>query len=385
MIAYTNYLTDARPRREAETLVARGDEVAFVSLSEKDRPATEVVNGVLVLRQGSVKYRGASKLAYIFKYVKFFFQASFISCKYFFSGRASVIYVHTMPDFMVFAALIPKLFGAKVVLDVHDMMPELFMSKFGLSEKHIVVSLIKLQERLSCALANAVICVHEPHKQVLLKRGINPRKLNVVINVPDPVMFGATRDPIEGDANGLSIVYHGTIAKRLGLDLAVSAFALVIKIYPEAKFFIYGDGDAAPALKTQIASAGLERSVIFTNQFFKVEDIPALVGNATAGVIPNRRDLATEYMLPVKLLEYVHLGIPVVAPQLLTIMHYFPETTIAYYKPGDVQAFADTIVHMLASPEERREKARLAKTRLEGFAWHTMKYNLFNTIDNLTL
>jgi glycosyltransferase involved in cell wall biosynthesis len=190
MVAYTNYLTDARPRREAETLAARGDEVDFISLAEKCHPSEEVVNGVRVLRLSMVRYRGAGGLKYVLSYLKFFNKASIKVVSLYIAKRYDVIHIHTMPDFLVFVAIIPKLMGAKVILDVHDMMPELYMSKFGIKESHWLIKLIKLQEFVSTGFADRVICVHDLHKKVLLERHSSLKSLTVLLNVPDPNVFG---------------------------------------------------------------------------------------------------------------------------------------------------------------------------------------------------
>ena len=86
---------------------------------------------------------------------------------------------------------------------------------------------------------------------------------------------------------------------------------------------IFGDGDAGDELEAQIQASGLADRIAFSRKMFRVEDISAMIQGASVGIICNRRDLATEYMLPVKLLEYVQLGIPAIAPRLMTIQYYF--------------------------------------------------------------
>ena len=79
----------------------------------------------------------------------------------FFRKRYDIIQVHTMPDFLVFAALVPKLFGAKVILDVHDLMPELYMCKFRAGPRHFIIRLITWVERRSIGFAHQAIAVHD--------------------------------------------------------------------------------------------------------------------------------------------------------------------------------------------------------------------------------
>ncbi len=383
MVAYTNYLTDARPRREAEALTGRGDIVDFIALSEPGRSRVEVVNGVRLLRVSQSRYRGASGVRYLASYIWFFCVVSVKVVFLFIRKRYGVIYVHTMPDFMVFVGLIPKMFGAKIVLDMHDMMPELYMSKFGAGEHHLLIRAVRFQERLSFEFADRVICVHEPHRHVLLGRGAAKEKLTALLNLPDPSVFGGNpcSQAIQA-TNGLRLVYHGTVAKRLGLDIAVIAFQEVLKSIPDAHFDIYGDGDFSEHLEGLIQEHHLEDKVFFSKRFFHVDEIPSLIKGATMGIIANRRDTATEYMLPVKMLEYIYLHIPVVAPRLSTISHYFQDDAIAFYTPEDQHDLAQQIIDLYNDEAKRNRLLQNAQPFIDRFSWKSMKKDLFNVIDN---
>jgi glycosyltransferase involved in cell wall biosynthesis len=381
MVAYTNYLSDARPRREAEALTRRGDQVDFIALGEKDRPVFETVQGVRVFRVKQLRYRGGGGLSYGFAYLRFLCAATIKLLRMFRRERYDFIYIHTMPDLLVLVGLIPKLFGARVVLNIHDMMPELYMSKFGISEKHPLIRILSFQEQLSIRLADKVICVHDPHRDVLCKRGATFNKITVIPNVPDPLIFRSVPSVSKTD-DAFRIVYHGTIARRLGLDLGVRAFAKAAAQCPGARLEIFGDGDAGEALEEQIAATDLGDRIHFSRKLFRVESVAEMIQGASVGLIPNRRDVATEYMLPVKLLEYVHLGIPVIAPRLLAIQYYFKEDQVAYYEPGDVDELAECIRRLYANPVERAELARKSSEFAKRLRWEALKEELFRVIDD---
>ena len=154
----------------------------------------ETVNGVRLLGLRQNRYRGSSRLSYAFAYIRFLCAASVKVASLFRRERYDIIYVHTMPDLLVLVGLIPKLFGARIVLNIHDMMPELYMSKFGISEKHWLIRLLVLQEQYSIRLADEVICVHHPHRDVLCSRGTPPEKITVLPNVPDPALMPERSD-----------------------------------------------------------------------------------------------------------------------------------------------------------------------------------------------
>ncbi len=381
MVAYTNYLSDARPRREAEALVRRGDQVDFIALSEKDRPSLETVQGVRLFRVKQLRYRGGGGLSYGLSYLRFLCAATLKLLSLFRKEHYDIVYVHTMPDLLVLVGLIPKLFGARIVLNIHDMMPELYMSKFRISEKHPLIRFLAFQEQFSIRMADKVICVHDPHRDVLCRRGASLKKITVLPNVPDPRIFlGDSSTP---SAEGpFRIVYHGTIARRLGLDLGVRAFAKAANSCPGAVFEIFGDGDAGQELEAQITASGMKDRIHFSRKMFRVESIAQMIQGASVGLVPNRRDAATEYMLPVKLLEYVHLGIPVIAPRLLAIQYYFGEDQVAYYEPGDVDQLADCICRLYANPGERAELARKSAEFAQRLSWDNLKGELFKVVDD---
>jgi len=386
MIAYTNYSHDTRVRRAAEAFASRGDTVDFISLAEGSTNEEETINGVKITPLQLVRYRGSNHREYVLGYMRFLAAASWIITKRHLRNRYDLIYVNTMPDFMVFAALPAKLIGAKVILDVHDTMPELWQSKFDVSERHILVRLTKLQERVSCLFADQVVAVHEPHRLLLQTRSAPASKIAVVMNVPDPIVFGAIgteRNDATEDNRRPRLVYHGTVTKRLGLDLAIRAFKGVLDLHPDARFEIYGSGDFASEVVSLIKFLGLEESVYFPNRFFRTEDIPKLLRGATVGVIPNRLDAATRYMLPVKLLEYAYLGIPSVAPKLDVIQYYFKDDSVGYFVPGSIESLQSAICALLENRDRRMIMGRKAQEVCQVYSWENMKSQLFEVADRL--
>jgi glycosyltransferase involved in cell wall biosynthesis len=380
MAAYTNYLSDTRVRREAEALAQRGDIVHFVGLKEKDRPIVETIRGVIVLRINQCRYRGSSNLSYLLAYLFFSLRASAKIFWLHWTERYDIIYLHTIPDFAVFMGLLPKIMGAKIILNIHDMMPELYMSKFNFSEKHFLIRLIKFQEYVSATFADKVICVHHPHREVLIRRGIPAAKISILLNLPDPLIFQQGW-PQASISDRFRIVYHGTIAKRLGLDIAVKAFAKALPICPNSILEIHGQGDYANALKVLIDSLGLHKNVYFSDQFCAAEAIAKVIQGASLGIVANRSDYATQYMLPVKMLEYIHLGIPTMAPRLFAIQYYFNETQLAFFEPENIDSMAAIICNLYKNEDERKSLSINAKAFYTKYNWNSMKQDLFKIVD----
>src|SRR5207344_986145 len=112
--------SDPRVIREAEAAVDGGFAVDFLALRRAGTPPMEMVRGVRVIRLNQAKYRGGGHLTYLNEYVKFFIRCLVKTTSLFPKRRYKVVHVNNMPDFLVFSSIIPRLFGSKVILDIHD-------------------------------------------------------------------------------------------------------------------------------------------------------------------------------------------------------------------------------------------------------------------------
>ncbi|NHZ70231.1 MAG: glycosyltransferase, partial [Proteobacteria bacterium] len=172
-VAFTNYDADPRVRRMSEALVERGDSVTAVTLRQPGQSRRRRVGGVRVYTIDITQYQGSSFAPYIWQYVRFLFAAMWLLTRLHLRDRFDVIHVNNMPDFIVFAALPAKLLGAKVILDLHDPMPELFAAKFEAGSKHPAVRIVTLVERISIGFADRAICVQQVHLETFVSHG-NP-------------------------------------------------------------------------------------------------------------------------------------------------------------------------------------------------------------------
>jgi len=158
--------------------------------------------------------------------------------------RYSIVQVHNLPDFLVFAALIPKLTGARVILDPHDLMPEFYAERSQRSLDSLPVRLICWQERLACRFADHVITVTELWRQALIERGQPADKVTVVMNVADDRIFhrDVTIDAARDDGR-FRLIYHGVMDQRHGLDLALRAINLIRHTAPDIHLTLHGGGE----------------------------------------------------------------------------------------------------------------------------------------------
>jgi glycosyltransferase involved in cell wall biosynthesis len=289
-----------------------------------------------------------------------------------------------MPDFIVFAATIPRILGKKIVLDIHDSMPETFSTKFKNSSRFIY-HIFCLEEAISCKFANKLICVNHIQRNELIKRGIPAQKIDVCLNVPDPKKF-YLQESVKNkqqSKNGFKLVYHGTQSKRLGVDLAIMAMARLVETYPDIQFHVIGTGDDLDEFIKLSKDLKIDKSIYFTKRNFPVHNLAKLLAEMDLGVVSNRKSIATELMLPAKMLEYIALDIPVIAPRLKTIQYYFTDDMVTYFEPEDIDSLYNAILNMYFDESKRLQKVQSAKKFLEQYGWEKHQMNLINLYKRL--
>src|SRR6202795_4114945 len=188
MVTYSACPGEPRPRRAVEALIGEGASIDLICLESDNDPRREVLNGVDVLRL-PLKHRRGGKLEYASQYGTFILAASAIFGFRSLRRRYDLVYVHNMPDILVLSSLIPKALGAKVVLDLHDPMPELMMTIFGTPEENSGVRWMKRLEKWSIARTDLAITVNIACKRIFSSRSCPAEKIAVVMNSPDHEIF----------------------------------------------------------------------------------------------------------------------------------------------------------------------------------------------------
>ncbi len=375
MIAYTNYSSDQRVRREAETVASiPGHRVTVLTAKEQQTPQTCEKGGVLIRELDISKYRGGSGARYISLYIHFTILA-FIECMKLLARKSlDVLHVHNMPNFLVFSGLIPFLSGKPIILDVHDTMVETYAAKFSGRSGRLLAWALRLEEAVCCRMARQIVCVNDIQKAALVGRKIPEDKILVAMNVPDPKVFDHHRS-IQARPNGdgkFRMIYHGSVTKRVGVDQAIRAVSKLNGRIPGLELHVAGEGDDMDEIRGLSARLGLEGRIHFPGRV-PLEGMISILERMDLGIVPNGRNIATDLMLPVKMLECIALGIPVVAPRLKTIAHYFTGDMVYFFEPDDVDSMADAILAASTSEEGRLGKAREARRFLEKHGWETHK------------
>lgn len=381
MIHLSDFRLDSRIQRQARALAERGDEVDLLCIGERE--VLRVGEGIIRTHPlVAAKPQGGGR-SYVRGYGEFLLRALWRLTILDRSRRFDVVEVHNMPDILTAAALGPRLRGRPVILNVHDTFPELFATKFGWSDDHALVKLLEREERLSAALATRVITVTDGARRRLEGRGVGVGRTVVVMNSPDERVFGPPRGPVSWPERGpLRVLYHGGLAPRFGVETLIRAFERLRSTTPRLELRVCGSGEDRDRLAALAAEIDPQRIDIAVDPI-PFAQIPAELEAAHIGVVPTLNDTFTELLLPVKLLEYAHMGLPIASSKLPGIAGYFSANELCEFEPGDPEDLARAIESIVAEPACARDRATRATERLQEIAWKQQRERYLELVDEL--
>jgi glycosyltransferase involved in cell wall biosynthesis len=380
MVAYTFYEADNRVRRYAETLAKRGDRVDVVALRQEGQAASEVINGVRVFRIQRRIVSEKNKFTYLAKLSLFFIRSMAFLTREQFGDRYDLIHVHSVPDFEVFAAVFPKLTGTKIILDIHDIVPEFYASKFKTSQQSLAFKMLVAIERLSTGFSDHVIAANHIWEKRLQDRSVRASKCTTFLNFPDTQDFqrrGRTRTDEK-----FILLYPGTLNYHQGLDIAIRAFATIKDQIPLAEFHIYGEGEQFEVLKALVAELGLQNRVLL-NTMLPYHQITPIIENADLGVVPKRGNSFGNEAFSTKILEFMAMGVPVIVPETAVDRYYFNDSVVKFFKANDEKSLADAMLLLITNPDMRRNLVRNADAFIGKYTWEENKGSYLDLVDSL--
>jgi glycosyltransferase involved in cell wall biosynthesis len=361
-LAHTTFPEDPRPRREAMIAAETGARVAIIVVGGgRDGRRVSRYGRIRVVRLEGRRRRG-SVGHYLFEYLDFLLKARWLIRKDNRFGRAKIFHVHTLPDFLVGATRNARRSGARIILDLHEVFPEFTRSKFAGWKGAVGALIAKRLERWSRQQADVLLTVNHAVAEQLAARPAKPgERILVIHNFADPGEFGPAGLTPGRSRSPVRLVYHGTLTRLYGLDLAIEGVALARSRGRDVEFDVFGDGPAREELEQQIDRLGLSGKVQLRGPA-PHQVLKDLLPQYDAGLVPTRLDVMTRFSLSTKLLEYIHLGLPVIVPAIPTYLRYFPGNTAWYFEPDSPPAIAGAIeAFASATPEERIRRASEAQ------------------------
>ncbi|MFP4192768.1 MAG: glycosyltransferase family 4 protein [Candidatus Hydrogenedentota bacterium] len=386
MVAYTFYDSDPRVRRHVAALVNAGYAVDLYCLVPRNGDNEGANEQVRIFHLQERTYDRSGKLAIILDYVKFAFRCAGRLLKNHLGGaKYALIHINNMPNFLLLSALPLRLMGVRNLLDIHDTMPEIYQERFNVGPKQWMIRGLFFEEWVCMKLAGFVITTEHTKRDRLLQNGLRQDKSAVTLNLPDPALFPWTPLPDDPPPKGetFRLVYHGALARRLGIDVAIQAVAKLGDCIPELRFDIIGDGEFRSELVELTEQLNVAHRVRFSDGFVPTVQLPEMLKGASLGIVPSRNSIATQLMLPTKLLEYVWLGIPVITVPTPTIRRYFQESMVRFVAPEDPQALAEAITRLYEQPAERLAIARAARQFFEQYSFESERERYLSIVDTL--
>jgi glycosyltransferase involved in cell wall biosynthesis len=382
MVAYTFYETDNRVRRYAETLARRGDHVDAFVLRRAGQGPSEVICGVHVHRIQRRVVDETGPLTYLAKLLTFLIRSAFILTVRHLRGPYALIHVHSVPDFEVFSALIPQLMGAKVILDIHDIVPELYASKFGISQQSMAFRLLVWMERLSMRFADHVIVANHLWHERLITRSVPPEKCTTILNYPDPAIFRRQSRIKLPNAGDFVLFYPGTLSWHQGVDLLIAAVERLREAEPGLRLVICGDGPERKKLEAMVDALQLRDRVIISGGM-AIEKVAEMMTQADLGVEPKRKKSFANEALSTKIFEFMAMDVPVLASDTVINRRYFCEGLVEFFASDDIDDLVTGISKLMHNAALRDQLRKCGIGHIEENNWTVKRIEYVRLADAL--
>jgi glycosyltransferase involved in cell wall biosynthesis len=386
MIVHAHYpLGEPRVEREAQALIHGGYEVDVLCLRSEKEFAFEVVDGVNIYRLPVKRDKSRGRVAQLLEYLAFFVQVFLRLLSLHPRRKYKTLQVHNLPDFLVFSTLIPKLSGARVILDLHDLMPEFFAGTYNQNMNSLPVRILKFQEWISCQYADHVITVTDLWRGTLIERGVPAHKASVVMNVANGHIFKSDEPkPAPNGDHRFKLIYHGTLSQHYGIDLLLQAVSQLKETIPQIHLTVHGRGEYLQNLRDLAKELRLNGQVTFSTNLLPMTDLPAFIGQADLGIVPYRRDIFTDGILPTKLMEYTALHVPVIAARTPAIEAYFDENMVQYFPAEDVNALCKEIIYLHNHPDRLKQISAESNKFNEKYSWDNIAGEYLKLVNQLS-
>ena len=371
IVVHASVPADPRIRRQVDALLSAGYAVDVFALRDAGQLPVEVDGALRVIRL-PVRRQFSGFAGHLAEYLAFAGHVAARLTAEHRRRRYRLVQVATLPDFLVFAVGPLKLAGVPLLLDLHEDMPAFFEDRFAGISGGLLRPIVRGVARGSSAMADELLTVHEPLRALAVARGVAPEKITVVMNGADERLFDPTRHPRRAfmEDGQLRIIHHSSLQRIYGLEVAVEAIARLSPARgdPSVRLDVYGDGPYRPEIEAAIARTGTGERVHLHGPV-RLDRLPALLAGADLGIVPSLPESYLQLSLSTKLLEYVAMGIPVIASDLATFRAHFDATALTYVPGGDPDALADAIRHVAADPRAAELQAAAAQDQGNPYGW----------------
>lgn len=349
--------------------MAAGADVEVICMRHPDRPALTVINGVEITSLRTSLSR-SSRCRYAFDYALFFAMAGWTLTVRHIRRPYAVVQVNTMPDFLVFAAAIPRMLGSRLFLFMNEPVPELAMTLYG---PGTVTRVLEWIEQRALRFADHSYTVTEQLKQRYVQRGAAGDRITVVLNGADPnVRFGTWTPSPNGDKRGFTVICHGAIEDRYGQDTLVEAVHQLHEELPHLHLVLTGRGALVEEILGAVRAYGLEDVVSFEG-WVSHERLNDLLHGADVGVVAQKPSPYSHLVHTNKMVDYWLFGLPVIAGRLQAVSQLYDDSFVEYFEAGEAHDLARAIRRVYSDAERRAELSRNGRIAQQEHGWHVQR------------
>ena len=374
---------DTHLKREVDALLDAGHEVDVVCMSRPGEARRER-RGALTIWRMPIGHRRAGALRYVIEHAAFVATAALTVAALHLRRRFEVVQVNSPPDSVVLAALVPKLAGTPVLLDLVECTPEFFSTRFGAGLDHPLVRILMAVEQGAIRFADHAITGTRQMRERFVGRGADGGRIDVVLNASDERYFAAAPDVATpaGTDGAFTLICHGSIERRYGLDTVIRAVALLADELPQLRFEIYGEGSDWPELERLAAELGVSRRVR-CHGFVPIDELVSAIARADAGVVAVKRDPFRDLTHTNKMFDYVAMRRPAIVSWTQSVADYFDATALEFFRSDDAEDLARAIRDVHRDPKRRRAMVVRAAELYEEYRWPRQRTIYLDAVQRL--
>jgi glycosyltransferase involved in cell wall biosynthesis len=377
---------DRRVWQESRALVEAGYAVTVICPmgAGNEREPDSLLEGVRILRY-PLRAATGHPASYIREYGAALWHTSRLAMRVRRAAPIHVVHACNPPDLLFLVALMLRPGGTKFVFDHHDLVPELFLSRFPHGGK-LFYWLTRGLERVTFACADGVISTNESYGRVAIERGgMSPDRVVVVRSGPDLTHFlRRPPDPRLRRGKQYLAAYLGVMGPQDGVDYALRAIRLLrVELNRNDLHCVFmGSGDAFEDMVELSKQLGLEDMVEFTGRVSD-EFVQTCLSTADVCLSPDPRSALNDVSTMNKVVEYMAMGRPLVSFDLKEARVSAGDAAI-YAPANDEPAFAAAIDHLLRDADLRAAMGAIGRQRVETLlSWDNSRKALVEFYDQL--